>query len=275
MLALPVDWRVPAEQAHAQAAWISTSARILNSNVLHPGSSWIVPWIRGVIVRGDLFVNLAVPAGLLLLALCARAWLARSAGRGESTWAPRWRLIWIPIVGSIAFWAVTAPHPRLGQAFFWSAAAIAIAAVVDSYGPPRVGSRHRAAWIMGVALLGMSGVLLLKHGAGAVMRAEPGERALALLDALVVRPSGGRMLAPIDSPELRRFTTASGLTVHVPVDDNACLNGPLLCTPHPSPRLRLRDRADIGGGFATEGREWVPSRWPNPWSEFLEYWRCS
>ena len=128
---------------------------------------------------------------------------------------------------------------------------------------------------MGVALLGMSGVLLLKHGAGAVMRAGPGERALAVLDALVVRPSSGRMLAPIDTPELRRFTTASGLTVHVPVDDNACLNGPLLCTPHPSPRLRLRDRADIGGGFATEGREWVPSRWPNPWSEFLEYWRCS
>ena len=69
--------------------------------------------------------------------------------------------------------------------------------------------------------------------------------------------------------------TNTGLAVAVPDGDNRCYNGPILCTPHPEPHLEARDPGDLGQGFRTTGSLWEPQRWPNPWSDFLRFWRCS
>ncbi len=274
LLPFPVDWRVSAEQLAAEAAWIEMSARNLNSNVILPGLSWIGPWARGVVIRGDLFAQLTVPV-LLCVIVAGVAWVRRDR-LTRLPWSPGWQRVAIPLGLSLAFWLITAPHSRMAQGMLWSAAAIVLAwwscAAASGYaGLPRA---RLGAVVGGIILF-----LVLKQVAGAAARAET-RAMVAALAALVTLPDDGRWMAPVPAPQLVPDTIGGALVVHVPSENNACWNTSLLCTPHPSSTLRLRRPdlpydASIRYGFRSEGARWHPRRWPNPWSPFLTWWRCT
>jgi hypothetical protein len=272
-LALAVDWRVPAEQAAAEAGWITMSARNLNSNVIYPGLSWIWPWMRGVVVRGDPFAQLTVPA--LLTGAVALAVLVARRREPRPLWSPGWARIALPLGMGIVFWLASAPHTRMAQGLLWSAAAIALAWWCSTAGV-RWGRTpaHRLARLV----VGLSLALVVKQAAGTAMRAQ-GSRSRAVVEALLTLPHDGRWMAALPAPELAADTLVGGLVVAVPVGDNACWNTSALCTPHPSATLRLR-RSGLPveeatrHGFRSEGDRWAPRRWPNPWTPFLAWWRC-
>ena len=260
VLGLDVDWRVPLEQARAEAAWVTMSARNLNSNVIYPGMSWLQPWVRGVVVRGDPFVQFTLPvllvAGLVLAGLRAVP-------------QARWRAAWIPLGAGAAFWVVAAPHTRMAQGIFWSILAVSVIAWVHER-PGRLRWVPRAAF--GIAL-----ALLAKQAGGAALRATDAPF-LAAADALLTRPQDGTWMAPLPLPTVRSITLADGLVVAVPRDDNSCWTL-LPCTPHPSVGLarrrpELTPDASLRWGFRHTTSTWSPERWPNPWTPFLSWWRC-
>lgn len=270
VLAASVDWRVPAEQVAGEAAWVTMSARNLNSNVIYPGVSWIGPWIRGVVLRGDPFVQLTVPA-FLALAVGALAVTRRQRVRPE--WADRWTRAFIPLGAGMVFWLATAPHTRMAQGILWSGAAMALAWWSIAYaGAAGRTPARRLALLVAVVTAAVGA----KQVAGAVMRAEPGSRWTSGVEAAFTRPVRGRWMSPPPEPVLRDTTLPSGLRVAVPVNDNACWNTTRLCTPHPSTSLALRVTGsdDPRGGFRSLEGAWAPSRWPNPWTPFLGWWRC-
>ncbi|MBK8248078.1 MAG: hypothetical protein IPK85_11845 [Gemmatimonadetes bacterium] len=119
LAAVDVDWRVPLEQARAEAAWVTMSARNLNTNVIYPGFSWVAPWLRGIVVRGDPFVQLTLP--LLLLAT-----LLVAAPRGAIRAAP-WRGTWFALGAGAVFWLSAAPHTRMAQGLAWGALGTVVA----------------------------------------------------------------------------------------------------------------------------------------------------
>jgi hypothetical protein len=268
ILAFSVDWRVPAEQAAAESAWITMSARNLNSNVTYAGYSWIVPYVRGVMVRGDLFVQFTLP--ILIVGTIGAVGLGRRAIR-PALWRPGWNIIWIPFLGAALFWMVTAPHPRLGSAFAWGAAAIVAAwssaKLSDSLGRPR-------RTMLGTAAPLLAGLLLVKQAVGAAWRDRSASPWTVAAEALLTLPHNGEWMAVLPDASVARYHTKSGLQLVVPTDDNRCFDAPLPCTPHPTPYLAARgsSRAD---GFRTDGSDWAPERWPNPFTSFLTFWRCS
>lgn len=258
---MDVDWRVPLEQAHAEAAWVTMSARNLNTNVIYPGFTWIAPWIRGVIVRGDLFVQFTVP---LLFAFLLAIILPRGAMRSSP-----WRPIWLALGAGAVFWLATAPHTRMAQGLAWGAVGTMAATTLRS----RPAIAHPM--IRGVVVLALG--LLAKQAGGAALRADSG-RVLAAVDALITRPIDGVWMAPLPTPALRDTTTSDGWRISVPTQDNACWTV-LACTPHPSAYLQRRrpdldPEASLRWGFRQADGRWAPERWPNPWTRFLAWWRC-
>jgi len=267
-LAVSADWRVPAEQAAAEGAWITMSARNLNSNVIYAGYSWIVPWVRGVIVRGDLFVHFTLP--VLIVAAIGAFGLARR-GRRPSLWTPGWSIIWVPLAGAALFWGVTAPHPRLGSAFAWGAAAVAASWWSAGMAVPS----GRSKWtILGTAALSLAGVLLVKQAVGAAWRDRSASPWTVAASALVTLPQNGEWIAALPEAEVELYHTESGLPLLVTTRDNRCFDAPLPCTPHPTPHLIARG-SSLADGFRTDGTVWAPERWPNPFTSFLTFWRCS
>ena len=271
---LPVDWRMPVEHVVGEAAWIAMSARNLNNNLIYPGLSWLLPWLRGIIVRGDLFVQLTLPA-LLMAAVGVFAIMTRARAIGPP-WNSAWRRAWIPLGVGIVFWLVSAPHPRLAQGVLWSGAGMALAwwAGVRTHDRGRTPARRLAAVVLGV-----TAAICLKQWAGVALRADPTTRWRETLEAVVTLPDGGVWLAPLPVPELSERTLAGGVRVLVPVDDNGCWNTPVLCTPHPDPSLETRGIGDgtVGlrsPGFRASTGHWAPERWPNQWTPFLAWWRC-
>ena len=278
LLPLPVDWRVPAEQIAGEEAWITMSARNLNSNVIYAGTSWILPWLRGVIVRGDPFVQLTLP---LALAAGFGGFIWASAHRARHTsplWSPTWvRAIW-PLGTGVVFWLASAPHTRMAQGLLWSVAAMVLA-YWASRGVTR-SAQSPASRLLRVVLV-VTGALLAKQAGGAWLRAEPGRRAAAFVDALITRPSDGVWMSRLPVPELVPVRWTEQVALWAPVQDNRCWNTGALCTPHPSPGLRLRraggDAVASGAlrhGFRSSGEAWEPRDWPNPWTPFLAWWRC-
>lgn len=266
ILPFPVDWRVPAEQAAGEVAWIEAGARNLNTNIIYTGASWMRPWVRTVLVVGDLFVEFTVP--ILLIGLAAVIWWIRGRVFTRPQWSDGWPLIWIPLTGSAVLWAATAPHPRMVQGIAWSAVAVAASILAASHKR----SKGAPAAILGVCAAGLIVALVARR---TIDIARDADHVLPALVSSVVTPIGEAVLQPLPDRRFTSFTTSSGLVVPVPDGDNRCYNGPLLCTPHPTPHLALRDPANMGRGFRTIGSAWAPKRWPNPYTRFLEFWRCS
>lgn len=260
-----VDWQMLPEHVNAERAWIDASAKGLNTNVYSPGLTWLKPWLVRVVTVPDLFVEFTLP--LLALGCIVLAGVVRWRSRGPTRWSPGWWWIALPLIVGGVVWALTAPHPRLVHGVLWSSAAIAL-----SYAAVSWTRRWAPARFLGIIVACLTIALAFKQGAEA---AQVGGRSLsAVLSAWLTLP-GEPYLEPLPRRGYNAFVTNTGLALAVPDGDNRCYNGPILCTPHPEPHLEARDPADIGRGFRTAGDRWEPMRWPNPWSNFLRFWRCS
>ena len=57
---------------------------------------------------------------------------------------------------------------------------------------------------------------------------------------------------PMPRPGLVEMRLETGLVVQFPGQSQCCWDGPLPCTPDPSPGLRLRRDGDLGSGFVLD-----------------------
>lgn len=265
LLALPVDWRVNAEQADAEAAWITMSARNLNTNTIETSATWLRQWFVMVLSRGDLFAHVLAPVLLSLLA--GAAWFVRRRSGGIVWRRAAW--LYIPVVLSVLMWWLTAPHTRMAQAAFWVMAATTVSIALG--GAPSLTVRRRSALLLGSAVL--FAVLAGRIALGELLRSPANGRVVTLIGAVGTLPARDGWLAPMPTPDLLQYLTPSGVDLAVPRVDNSCWNGPLLCTPHPLPQLALRQPGDLSRGFRAP-TVWDPLWFPNPWIRFLPYWRC-
>jgi hypothetical protein len=278
--AAPVEWRVPVEQAEAEADWIGHFARTYYDGEAYNYAAygerllgdwtWFRPWLSGTLDLVNARWLVVLPFGLAL------SFLLVALLRGKQGAAPPgWRLLLIPALGGIAFWFVAGPRPPFGFFAFWVfaalAAALALGSVVATARPATL--KLIAATAVTLALLPM-----VIPVAGLIVRGGASPGSLARL--VIVPPGSDRWLQPPPGRtetrgqrELVVYQTASGLRLLTPAESNRCWFAEPLCTPHPAPNLRLRKANDIQSGFITEG-SWQPVRWPNPQTGFLESWRA-
>jgi hypothetical protein len=272
---MPVDWRVPEEQAAAEAAWIRFFAVTYHSPAMYAladysaytwaGGRWVRPWVRALFDDPGWW-QILLPAMLVVVCLSAGGWRLRSrADRGAAVFI----LIATAAFAAIMAWFVLAPRPQFGFGFFWLAAAAAAAHLLQT----RQWTAHALARLRRVALgLAVAPLLLGMLIAGLEADESPGRAAFAYA---LVTPDPVSWLQPmrLHYPS-NRFVTASGLELLVPAG-HRCARAPQPCTSHPATNLRLRRPGDLASGFASDGR-WRAERWPNPWStRFLESWRIA
>ena len=270
---MPVDWRVPAAQAEAERAWIEHFGRYYYDSALAStlsyrsesagGWGWTTGWAESLINDPDGRWRVGVPLLVAALALLA-AVLARVRGWGDVRLDQSWWLL-LPIAAGGVLWFVAGPRPTFGYFVFWIFAALATSST--------------AAAMHGVRLYAPILFAAILFGTWPVARPalyatlELGENPLrALAGAVLIEPGEDDGFYPPPTSELERFTTDSGLELYVlAAEDNRCWNGPILCTPHPSRNLRLRDPQSLRAGFTIDGA-WEPLRWPHPSSDFLDSW---
>lgn len=262
----PVPWRAPAEQAFAEAAWIRMSAHELNHNRIVAGFDWLLPWAKEIAT--DIRWMFLVPAPAILAVLLALLLLVRRRALRDPY--PRLALVASAVIGLI-FWFVAAPHPRFGMAPMWLATGVLATLALDTVGDAQWPRAVRLAAVSGLAAstVAVAGLLATGRLGG------PNRRSDAHPIAGVFFPPGpDHGFYPVAMARLASYTTTSGLRLVVPRDNNLCWNGPLLCTPHPEPNLRLRVAGTLAGGFVADGGTWQPVRWPNPWTPFRPWLAC-
>jgi hypothetical protein len=277
--AVPVQWRVPPEQAEAEQAWIGHFARNYHHDSLYHlpygdqgvlKGKWLRPWIKSLIQDPAAQWQVTLPA-LLTILLLFIYFLVRGRCNSDDASASAGWLLLTPILGSVMFWFFIAPRPLFGFFSFW----ILVALCAGQVGKAGICSaRHRfvaellaIGFLIGALTLGLNlfsiGKNIFSNGINPVV---------AVSQELVIRPDSEIWFRPTIVPRLEAFTTESGLVLYVPENDNRCFNAPLPCTPHPAPNLRLRRAKTLQSGFVTDG-QWHPLRWPNPWTTFLPSWR--
>ncbi len=268
LLSLPVSWRVPAEQVAAEAAWVVQSARHLNSRTYGVGLDWVGPWMLRIFSKDFLLLDVAAPVVLVAVALAWGSLLRRATGPRRAPW---WYAV--PVGASLAFWFVTAPHPRFGHALFWIGAGLAVAWAFE-----RGRSSDRLAvparWGLGVGVAITTVVLFsVQVRAKGPSHFEPYTwRWLA--SPVFVIPAPGVVLHPMPTARVSQFRSDYGVELQVPTNDNLCWNAALLCTPHPAPNIAFRHGAAVSGGFVARG-PWRAQRFPNPVTPgFVEFLRC-
>lgn len=298
ILAAPVDWRVPVEQAHAELAWVGHFARAEEGSVDAPyadqrllGWNWLGAWSSQMLTdwRHRVLVGLPVALAFLILAYLLAMRIRRTVPgtrtlpaenvRKDSTpgWPCRsyaapalWWLLGCAAAGSL-FWFLTAPRLEFGFATLWALGALCVALLFVHL---PAGGRAAAAVIAIALLLGISPVVGRVARVVLTFNDPLHDR---IINSLLVRRGSDDGFHPPD-PTAERVTTyhtESGLLLYVPAETTRCFHAPLPCTPHPAPNLRLRG-ADLGDGFRTDG-PWLAERWPG-WpirdSRFLDSWRA-
>ncbi len=274
LLAAPVPWRVPLEQALSEADWVTFSARMLLQHDVPVDGNWFRFWVKGLGMNPQDGVMLLLPIVLTVIA-AAMWWRARrTSGARREFSAPPWTLYLAPAVG-LVFWFSVAPHPRFAVGSLWI---VACTTLGMAYGARALDDADRARRVANVArnFIVVFGALVLVQAIFAP--AKMYERIAwigrsTMLGGLATRPGPDHGLHPMGSSRLLRYTTNSGLNVVVPVSNNLCWDAPF-CTPHPSPYLELRTKGRITDGFAADGDRWEPVRWPDPLTPFFPYWRC-
>jgi hypothetical protein len=113
-----VDWRVPAAQADAERAFITSYAqlRLTYDPAAVTGWAWIPAWARSTILT-DRF-NIVLP--MILTFLCLPLLMARSRNRQQNS-VPAWA--WATLISASMFsllvWFVQAPAGRFAFIYFW------------------------------------------------------------------------------------------------------------------------------------------------------------
>ncbi len=268
-----VPWRVSAEQASAEANWIRMSGHELNHNRIVAGYDWLVPWAKEI--SSDIRFAFLVPVPLIAALIVGLIALLRWRRRPESARSePSAWVLLIPVVIGATFWFFASPHPRFGMGPMWLGAALTSALWFRTLADDDIGRRRQMRRVgFSLAALSLAGVLALATltKGGTTGRRAGGAKAIG---GLVFLPGPDFGFHPMPKPVLVSYTTASGLRLAVPKDNNLCWRGPLLCTPHPAPNLRLRNPANVADGFVADDGLWLPVRWPNPWTPFLPWLAC-
>jgi hypothetical protein len=266
--ALPVDWKVPLEQARAEFDWIRLFGRYFDAPAAYNGHAWIEfactpfawfgPWLSSVFDTVRLW-QLPVP---LFLALTF-ALFAGTRRRGLTT---AWWLA-LPLAIGLAVWWRIAPRPVFGSWMFWLAAALIVA---QTAGDVALGRRLAIVAAAGIGLV--AALPLIGAGREAARRSADSNLA-AVASVVFVKPPAYWGVQPTrwHFPQTA-YTTRSGLTLRVP-EGHRCGRSALPCTSHPAPNLELRRDGDLRSGFRVSGTVWRAERWPNPWSAFLADWR--
>jgi hypothetical protein len=227
VLAIPVDWRVPALEAQQQADFARSFARVpeLTYEYAH-GWSWLRPWFRELVREREGFL---IP---LFFALAGGAVGIIRTARGNRRSLPQCLWLLAPSLGGLIFWFLEAPAMRFGEPLMWTAGGtLGTFAALHFLDRPR---RIRMA---------LGGLLLLTAWA-----AHP-----RLFWSSYFRPSVGvRTFLRLPAARLRPHQTASGLTVYVPVETNQCWDAQLPCSYYFHDRLRLREPGKLERGFASE-----------------------
>lgn len=287
VLAVPVDWRVPEEQARAELAWIGHFARAEEGDVDAPyaaqrllGWAWFdawssqmrTDWRQRALVAQPLVVTLLILWSLVLLRMrtASRKNAAPDSTGASGTPPALWWLVACAAAGSL-FWFVTAPRFEFGYSALAALAALSVA-LLFAHIP--AGTRAAAGVTIAALALGVSPVVeRVVH----VVRTYNDPLPDRIIDALLVRRGRDQGFHPPNPAEepVTTYRTASGLLLYVPTETTRCFRAPLPCTPHPAPNLRLRG-SDLRDGFRVDG-PWMAERWPG-WPDhrslFLESWRA-
>jgi len=269
--ALPVEWRVPAEHAEAEFAYIVHSGRASTRNLPVVAGEvglrgWVPSWAR--LALDDPY-EIAVPVAVAILALVAWIALCRRDLSDARNSRPWW--LAVPIAAAVGSWFVVAPEPRYIMPYLWSLAALA-ASQAGAIALDAASSRARHFLLLTAAGLGFSPVLVSPlTGTSRALRSNP---FLTVVKENVNRPGSDLWFQPLaGKANLHTYRTRSGLHLNVATDQ--CWDTPLPCTPNPAPNLRLRDPTNMAKGFVVDG-PWQMENWPLSWQPgFLAAWRRS
>ena len=270
----PVEWRVPAEHAEAEFAFIRHSGRASTRNLpVVAGEAgfggWFPRWTRHAL---DEPYEILIPVTLALLSLFASVLLRRrSSSREPPPAQPAWWLAF-PLVIAVFAWFLSAPEPRYALPFFWSLAALACCEAYRRRLTVAPLPSVRPLLAMG-ALLGVSPLVISPVFSGVSLHRDEGALA-AIVKSNFNRPGSDGWFQGLEGkPELTTYRTRSGLLLNtVP---NRCWEAELPCTPNPAANLRLRDPSRMSRGFVLDG-PWAMENWPlNTQPGFLAAWRRS
>ncbi|MCI0432023.1 MAG: hypothetical protein L0271_00035 [Gemmatimonadetes bacterium] len=273
VLAFPVEWSVPAEQAAAESAWIRFFAWTWHEpgmyNAVDPvwlcrPASLIRPWLRSLF-RADVLWQVVVPATLAVgLALSGLRHGLAGSGRIFAAWMAA-------LILASAAWLALAPRPLFGFGLFWSCAAVAAAFRENARAAGDTDVAHGRLPILISMLVALAAVAGNAVHAG---RAAGTDARSAVMASLYTAPDPDSwFVATRWEYPAREYITDSGLELLVPAG-HRCGRAPLPCTSHPAPNLRLRRPDDLRSGFVVDG-EWRAERFPSPFTNFLEVWRTT
>jgi hypothetical protein len=221
MFGAPVDWRMPAQTAQLDAAWVTGWARAPGPDALDSlGSwSWLGPWF----LRNSLELGPALVLGLCSIALVILACRRFRLGFGSEL------LLAVPVTAGLVLWFLEAPDPRFAGALMWLLAiipALRLRCVLNTR------SRLTSLGVQtGAAVLLQLGSIL-----GLVVLA---------VSSLTADPSW----STIPHPPLTQVTTAEGLVVSVPAQGDQAWDAPLPSAPQIPDGLAPRCLTNLACGF--------------------------
>ncbi len=246
LLSVDVPWRLPASATQAMRDILLLWSR--GGQPHSPGDPWVQSWLLHWI-RSDVAL-FSLPVGLAVVA-AAMALLRLRAGSASVRERRAMAVLLLATSAALLTWWVTAPDPRYGFQLFYSLAiCVAAWAICVPLGANSAIVMRRLALTLAVPVV----VVLAFRVHFAWHRRE-----MPLLDALVAVtlpiPMSPRGHTILPEAPLRRFTTGSGLIIHVPVDNDQAWDAPLPSAPAPVALgldlryLRLRRAADLSAGF--------------------------
>ena len=217
VLRFDFDWTVPESSSDVMLMRIKTWARAPGAppETVQHGWAWFRPWAERTFAENVFDIRLP-----LLTIILAKILFWMRLRRGCTIEMRRCTLLCAPAVLGLAFWFWSAPDPRYQGSVTWVLAAFMLV----------LSLQHQRAWAL---------PLILGHGAMILAGlVNPIDVIRTYKDASVARQ------VPMMARETR-----SGLKLNIPVQGDQCWDAELPCTPYYSPRLALRDPADIRKGF--------------------------
>lgn len=213
---LGLEWSIPVAILEAERRFIGSWNGSLSLGALRD-----IPWLMQALrsfgwERWDIGAPLAIAGLSLPFVLLRIPWRKRAFPHA---------LAMLPLLAALASWFIVAPLPRFAGAALWSFAFQSLLWAFDGLAPrilPRV---------FALASLALLPFLPGLQGASGL--------------------SGYRGFEPESPVRVEPLVLPGGLEVLVPKND-VCANGPLLCTPTPTPGLRLRRPGDLGAGFVID-----------------------
>jgi hypothetical protein len=234
---VPVEWKVPFQDASLEGAWVRSWARIPHASLSETqGFHWIGAWFRPFSRNREGFL---IPLMISIAGFAATAYsrITRKIGKFS-----RGKLVLLPAGIGLVSWFFTAPALRFGEAFIWTAAA-----TLGSLGANAVWDAARPNYRrMVLAFLLLITAWCIYPRTLWPIRYRP----LLAVHGFLRLPEGDTVSRK----------TSSGLTVYMPAEGNQCWDTPLPCSPYFRRSLRLRNPESLKNGFISDAKldDFVP-----------------